>query len=349
MSKLLSNGLFYATVTLLGAATISRRGAAIPYGAWTVILGLGLAALAWFVYVDARLDVRIYVVNTTIGLVLAATLYALRKPRRGNIVDYLIVGITVVSLLNFILRPVLIVWDGANYTSYEGFQQSVYWTTVQFASALLTIGVALALMVAIALELIGELQTESRTDKLTGLLNRRGFEDQANKLLQDCIKKGRSVMMVLADLDHFKRINDADGHATGDAVIAAFGATLRAAADSHAVIGRIGGDEFAILLAETQPPAAHLFVDRVRTGFRSSVVEELSSQTQLTASFGMCSHRTGESFADFVRSADEALYTAKRQGRDRATMASVPLMPVQGADGPPASSSSDRRTTRSVA
>ncbi|MHA6692635.1 GGDEF domain-containing protein [Devosia sp. A449] len=323
-SKLLANGMYYASVTLLCAATISRRGAELPYRAWAVILTCGMIFLAWYTYVEVRLDARIYAVNGTIGLVLAVTLYALGRPRRGNVVDYLVTGITVLALLNFILRPALIVQDGSRYTSYEGFQQSVYWTTVQFASFLLTIGVALTLMVAIALELIGELKTESRTDKLTGLLNRRGFEDQADERLQDCIKDGRPAMMVLADLDHFKWINDAHGHASGDAVIAAFGADLRQAADNQAIIGRIGGDEFAILLPDSPQASAHLFVDRVRAAFRARAIEGLSRQTALTASFGICSHRAGSNFDDLVRSADEALYAAKRQGRDRATQASLP-------------------------
>ena len=328
LSKLLSNGLFYAAVTLLSAATISRRGAVIPYAAWTVTLSLGLILLAWFIYVDPRLDVRIYVVNATIGVVVAATLYALRHPRRGNIVDYLTVGLTVVALLNFILRPALIVRDGARYTNYDGFQQSVYWTTVQFASALLTIGVALMLMVAIALELIAELQTESRTDKLTNLLNRRGFEDQANKRLQGCIKNGEPAMMVLADLDHFKHINDAHGHAAGDAVIAAFGAILRGAADSNAIIGRIGGDEFAILLPHSHQGVAQVFAEKVRAQFCSTLIEGLPSPAPLTASFGICAHRAGDSFATLVRKADDALYAAKRQGRDQANVASVSLASV---------------------
>lgn len=322
-SKMLSNGMYYATVILLCAATISRRGAALPLRLWAVTLVLGLLLLAWYTYVEVRLDARIYAVNGTIGLLLAVTLYALGRPRPGNVVDYLVTGITLLALLNFILRPALIVQDGARYTSYEGFQQSVYWTTVQFASFLLTIGVSLTLMVAIALELIGELKIESRTDKLTGLLNRRGFEERASDELQDCIRNGRPAMMVLADLDHFKRINDAHGHASGDAVIAAFGAVLRLAADTQAVVGRIGGDEFAILLPDSQQATAHIFVDRVRAAFRTHDIEGLSQQTAPTASFGICSHRSGSNFDELVRGADEALYAAKRQGRDRATQASL--------------------------
>src|SRR5690606_31117914 len=91
---------------------------------------------------------------------------------------------------------------------------------------------ALTLMVAIALDLIGQLRQEANTDKLSGLLNRRGFEDEAALALKQCAARGLPVCLLIADLDHFKSINDTYGHAMGDRVIGLFGGHVLASLPS---------------------------------------------------------------------------------------------------------------------
>src|SRR5690606_14182647 len=115
-----------------------------------------------------------------------------------------------------------------------------------------------------ALDTIEELQTESQTDPLSKLLNRRGFEQQGEALIDKCTASSMPLALILADLDHFKTINDNHGHAAGDAVIAAFGERLRNVMGPLAIAGRVGGEEFAILLPLADLGAARLFAETMR-------------------------------------------------------------------------------------
>ncbi|TGR97062.1 GGDEF domain-containing protein, partial [Mesorhizobium sp. M2E.F.Ca.ET.209.01.1.1] len=108
------------------------------------------------------------------------------------------------------------------FASYDGFYGSSYWTTALLSHALLSLLIALCLFTAAALDVMKALKTETHTDPLSGLLNRRGFGERAAMLLQRCAVAKFPVALVLADLDHFNALNDVHGHAAGDWVIADF-------------------------------------------------------------------------------------------------------------------------------
>src|SRR3546814_9490492 len=99
------------------------------------------------------------------------------------------------------------------FDDYVGCHQSLYWTTVQFSQAMVSVVAAISLMVAVALDQIAELRREVDADDLSGLLNRRGFEAQAGAALRRCLDERRPVALIIADLDRFKSINDNHGHA----------------------------------------------------------------------------------------------------------------------------------------
>ncbi|TIO39496.1 MAG: GGDEF domain-containing protein, partial [Mesorhizobium sp.] len=122
------------------------------------------------------------------------------------------------------------------------------------------------------------------------------------------------VALVIADLDHFKRINDSYGHACGDRVIETFAGLLREAAAEHHVAGRIGGEEFAILPG-TNLAAARLFAEGARSAFGGLPIEGLPADHRCSASFGVAELAVDEDFSDLLRRADEALYAAKNAGR----------------------------------
>jgi len=129
---------------------------------------------------------------------------------------------------------------------------------------------------------------------------------------------------VIADLDHFKSINDSFGHASGDRVIEAFAGFLRDAAADHHVAGRVGGEEFAIILPGTNLAAARLFAEGTRSAFGALPVDGLPPEHRCTASFGVAECHQGEGFSDLMRRADEALYQAKNGGRDCVRVSSGP-------------------------
>jgi diguanylate cyclase (GGDEF)-like protein len=125
------------------------------------------------------------------------------------------------------------------------------------------------------------------------------------------------VSLVIADIDHFKSINDSFGHATGDRAIAAFAQFLRTALSDHHVAGRIGGEEFAIVLPGTNLVAARLFAEGVRGVAAGLSVEGIPETCRLTASFGVAELAQGEGLSELMHRADKALYDAKDSGRDR--------------------------------
>ncbi|MCV3239089.1 sensor domain-containing diguanylate cyclase [Mesorhizobium sp. ZC-5] len=315
-TKLLSSAAFTVAACLLAAAVVTRYGRQATI---VVICALGLAgfaAFSWFLFVQPDLTWRIYVINFAFGTISLVVAAELREVRRNGPTEAILFVLSVLAGLNFIVRTLVAVKLHGPFTSYDGFYQSVYWTTALLSHALLALLIALCLFTAAALDVVKALRAESRTDPLSKLLNRRGFEEQVEHLLATKTGKSLPLALVLADLDHFKTVNDRYGHEGGDLVIAHFAATLRAASGGRAIAGRLGGEEFAVLLPAADLAVAQLFAEGVRTSFAASRMPGLPRDAVVTASFGIAVRTGGEGIAPLMRRADDALYKAKRSGRD---------------------------------
>ncbi|RUU98970.1 GGDEF domain-containing protein, partial [Mesorhizobium sp. M1A.F.Ca.IN.020.03.2.1] len=246
-TKLISNICFTIAACCLSGAIIARYGRRVPYFGIGLMAGGGLAAFAWFMFVEPDLTWRVLSMNFGFGglsLLVAAEL----RTVRNNGPEKILVALALLSALNFTARTLIVVIAHGPFPSYDGFYGSSYWTTALLSHALLSLLIALCLFTAAALDVLKALKAETHTDPLSGLLNRRGFEDRAALLLDQCAKAGFPVALVLADLDHFKALNDQHGHEAGDRVIADFAAKLRFATGARGAAGRIGGEEFAVLL-----------------------------------------------------------------------------------------------------
>jgi two-component system cell cycle response regulator len=166
-------------------------------------------------------------------------------------------------------------------------------------------------------------QKLSTTDELTGLANRHFFAKHLPRELARAVRRKLPLSVAMCDIDHFKRINDTFGHATGDHVLRQFGArlqqNLRRGKDW---VARLGGEEFAIVLSEISAPQAINIIEGIRRSIRSVSFEGLTKNIQVTASFGVCvlDRADSTSTCDRVLSvADKALYKSKNRGRDRVT------------------------------
>ena len=191
-------------------------------------------------------------------------------------------------------------------------------------------GIAIALMMLAILvsDILAQATQKSETDTLSGLLNRRGFEARAEMAVRDAARQGIAMSLVICDIDHFKAVNDLLGHASGDRVIAAFAGFLRSAAANHHAAGRIGGEEFAVILPGTNLLAARLFAEGARNAFSALRVDGLPQDRRFTASFGVAELAPGESITDLLIRADAALYEAKNSGRDCVRVSQPRLAPV---------------------
>jgi diguanylate cyclase len=157
---------------------------------------------------------------------------------------------------------------------------------------------------------------EARTDALTGLANRRAFDQRLEELFAEHRRGGRSFVIALVDIDHFKSVNDLHGHAEGDRVLKDFAHLLRREVADGLLVARFGGEEFAIILAgPLRQSADHM--DHLRQKIAAQTLVAGHAGLQLTISVGLSEPGDDMGAASIVRRADEALYAAKHIGRNR--------------------------------
>lgn len=163
---------------------------------------------------------------------------------------------------------------------------------------------------------------QARRDPLTGVSNRLGFVERVAPLLARARNAEEpDVALLLIDIDRFKAINDAYGHDTGDAVLIAVARRLARWDGAAQVVGRLGGEEFGIMVGGMGRFAAFAFAESVRQAIAACDLGEAARGVSLTISIGMAMAAPADTFATLYRAADAALYTAKREGRDRVAMA----------------------------
>lgn len=218
-------------------------------------------------------------------------------------------------------------WVGLNYalalilTPVHGQAEAGRWLVL--IGTVGVIGVLADILRSRSEVLISRLSEVARTDSLTGLLNRRGFEERLEEELQRASRNGGSVSLVVGDLDHFKLVNDRFGHHVGDDALRRFSELV---AESKRVIdgaGRIGGEEFALVLPDTDSAGAHVLSERLRRRVRDAL---LDYGLPLSVSLGIATYpRHGQSGDELLRRADQAMYLAKRLGRDRSVIYSSEL------------------------
>lgn len=163
------------------------------------------------------------------------------------------------------------------------------------------------------------LEKLSYTDELTGLYNRRYFNEQFDHWFGECRREGRQLALIIIDVDHFKRINDNFSHQTGDAVLQQIARLLRECVRSHDILARFGGEELILLMPDTSLEKAEEIAERMRRHIEEHSWHQIAVGLQVTASFGLTSLQTTQH--DMLRIADEQLYRAKDGGRNSVCVA----------------------------
>jgi diguanylate cyclase (GGDEF)-like protein len=189
---------------------------------------------------------------------------------------------------------------------------------VAAALALAAVGGLVALQRANVNRLIWRLSDAAVTDELTGLLNRRGFHDLFETELERARRSGQPLSLIVGDLDHFKALNDQFGHAAGDRALEQLSLILGTAKRRIDTAARIGGEEFAVVLPDSDQHAALILAERMRREVRETFLHE---PYELTISLGVATFPLhGTDTEGLVAQADEALYAAKALGRDRSVV-----------------------------
>jgi len=163
-------------------------------------------------------------------------------------------------------------------------------------------------------------RSESRTDALTGLANRKHFDGRLARLITDSASVAAPLSLVMCDVDHFKRFNDTYGHLTGDHVLRLVANTIKQTVRGRDFAARYGGEEFAVILPETSLVQAAAVGENIRSAVaRGGLVRRSTGESlgRMTLSVGVAQLRSGESAQALIERADRGLYAAKRQGRNR--------------------------------
>lgn len=239
----------------------------------------------------------------------------LRVPKKRAL-DIALICLYVCAAAHFLAKPFMAMAIGSG-AAPQGYLASSYAAYSQTLGAVLLIANGLLTLLIIVRDTLAEITARSETDTLSGLLNRRGFEDRAERMIATTRRAGVPGTIVVADLDHFKTINDNFGHEAGDRVISAFAQSLQATPNVKAVFGRLGGEEFAVLLPGANLATARHYAESVRRAVSGLSIVNLGPDRRISASFGVAPLKPDDSLSDLLRRADGALYEAKKRGRDR--------------------------------
>jgi diguanylate cyclase (GGDEF)-like protein len=325
-----------AFAAILAAMLVFNVGLARHYGVrvpWLALMAVFLASVAACYFLqdmprDSFTRMLIYQAPYFVMQIIAVAIVG--QARSLTRLDAALMVLLAASALQFASKPFLFRAFGGPGATPQDYLATDYAMVSQTMGTIFAIAIALMVLVILMRDVLADARLRSETDTLSELLNRAGFESRAQTVLREAAATGAPVSLVIADLDHFKSINDTFGHAAGDRVITTFAGFMRSAISEHHIAARIGGEEFAVLLPDTNLVAARLFAEDARTACSSLTVDGISEHRRLTASFGVAQLAAGESIDELLARADKALYTAKNSGRDCVRIA---LRPEAGRAG----------------
>jgi diguanylate cyclase (GGDEF)-like protein len=262
--------------------------------------------------------------QTPFAVALGMSAFAVWRARPASFVDRALIVLLALTSAHFLAKAFAAVLAGSGNTAKD-YLASQFALVSQSMGAVLIVTVGLMLLCVLVLEIVAEEKVNAEVDPLSGLLNRRGFDNRINALMASAGPHG----LILCDIDHFKSVNDTHGHQGGDAAIRAFGEALQVSAPQAALVARIGGEEFALFLPNTGKEATLLFAQTLRATRAVAPIPGLPPAVRITASFGVAAVTRDEPLRFAMRRADDALYAAKNAGRDCVREAEPPAVPLE--------------------
>ncbi|AZC33678.1 GGDEF domain-containing protein [Pseudomonas chlororaphis] len=305
--------LLSAALNWTAMRLFAGRAPSVPGILAGAVLWLGLCLVPAF-YGTMATRVLVY----SLLVVGYGTLTALEFWRSRHQLDVAYLPALVLTLLHTTFYIVRAATDGGlafdNALSGTG-QGMPFFSFMLFESMLYVIGIAYVTLAMVKERAELRFKAAAFSDALTGVGNRRAFMVHGEQMLAECARREEPVALLLCDLDHFKRLNDAFGHQMGDQALVAFSQVSLENLRPQDVFARIGGEEFACLLMNTREPQAVQVAERIRQDFATL---SLLEPGLLSVSIGVVSSQTtGYDLSRLLSQADEALYGAKGQGRNR--------------------------------
>ena len=304
--------------TCLGQALACRMRVRFHTSAAIAVCALCMAMQIWCTVVDTSLSARVYIINSASMVIFSLPLLYWRSMRIHSIFDQALRWLFVLYIISSVVRLVLLL-PQSQVSLPEHFTQTWYWLGVHVLCMALGMLGASAMFFAVLGDVLEELRTDSNMDALTEVLNRRGWNARVQKLQQqESADTARSYALLLVDLDHFKRINDSLGHAVGDRVLMQTARLLKRQVRGQDLVCRHGGEEFVVLLVGATLHIAQQVAECICKQMQALDLPMLKGQI-VTMSIGVAALQSLQpaDMAQAMEMADQQLYVAKREGRNR--------------------------------
>lgn len=315
-----------AAILVFAQATSIRLKIKAPTTLMLTVASIGLFSVGITSIVMDDIGPRFVILSATFGVLsLIAGLNMLRAKQQTRI-NFSIVFIVLLAATNAFASP-LLAWKFGLFGTVENFKETIYWSVINVSAVLMSIILSMALVVAFANDLVSKIQSLSDLDVLTGVKTRRAFELEARAIFAQHARSSLPISIIVVDLDHFKAINDKHGHLVGDRVLANFGRLMTNALRTTDVIGRMGGEEFCIILWNTAEDGAVFVAEGLRARFENAEISNVPKSKSITASFGVIEVAEREDFASAFERADKSMYFAKQTGRNRVCVGNK-ILPV---------------------
>lgn len=304
-----------ASIVML-AAVCERAGQRLHLGSMAVVYVISALLLAVTMTYSDDAGPSLIVVNTGYGVMFAMGVTTLLTAPRRDPVDFAMVLIMAINAADFLVRPTLTLLVERSIPT-EQYRDSIYYSLIGLVLGVKGLTTALVMIAATISEWTKTLRDNGDRDALTGLRNRGAFEQIMLTMIPRAQAEGKPFSLVVADIDHFKQVNDIFGHQAGDRAITTFGELIATMIRGCDVAGRIGGEEFCVAVWNCENEPAERLAERIRQAFGHLEHAGLNDDIRLTASFGVATACEGETYERLFARADAALYRAKSTGRNR--------------------------------
>ncbi|TNB47070.1 GGDEF domain-containing protein [Martelella lutilitoris] len=318
-----ANGLFIVAQILFAEGLLQRRGKTFGI-AFNVTAFVTLFGLYCLFEIYGTAFQRTIVINAGLVVLMALAMLRFWIRRDDTIHDKLIFWTIIALGVMHCLRTF-----GMLFTGIIVDPNSIFWQATQIYILMIAMILTIEILASHFVESLDRLNTLRDRDQLTGVLNREGFERALAGFYAE--RSAALVALTLLDLDKFKITNDTLGHPAGDAVLRAFGEILLKETRATDVVGRIGGDEFAIFSVGLDRQGACAMAERIRIHLAHRHFPDVAEHLETTCSIGVATARSERGYEVLYRMADNALYGAKRLGRNRVVADSAPSAVEPGA------------------
>ncbi|MDH7788907.1 diguanylate cyclase (GGDEF)-like protein [Ochrobactrum sp. 19YEA23] len=296
-------------------AVMVRLGREFPPVPASLITVSTLAAVGLLSWQGAIYSYLVVAANVGLGTLAAVLCLHARRVPGDRWIETALRLVLALLAAHFFLRSIFTIVMLDDVVSSGELLSLPYWSWVTVAASMGGVLLGLFILTVAALDIIDKLRNERDADPLTGLLNRRGMERHARRKLANAAQ-GATHGVIIADIDHFKAINDELGHATGDRVLVEFSHLLQSLAGQDVIVSRVGGEEFVLLVAGSAQHCER-FAKRLCNQVGRHAFAALPSDRHVTCSFGIAMLRHDETLWQTVSRADLALMRGKHRGRNR--------------------------------